>query len=116
MALVETLNDMPGVHRSAPLAALTRDRATGSVAETPLRAVIPLPSLPMSAPCAAIDTDQRGTPPASSRGLMFELYDFTFSHYSEKARWALDFKGVPYTPRHLSPGFHMRTTRKLHHR
>ena len=27
---------------------------------------------------------------------MFELYDFTFSHYSEKARWALDFKGVPY--------------------
>jgi len=46
-------------------------------------------------------------------GTMFELYDFTFSHYSEKARWALDFKGVPYTPRHLLPGFHMRTTRKL---
>jgi glutathione S-transferase len=44
---------------------------------------------------------------------MFELYDFTFSHYSEKARWALDFKGVPYTPRHLLPGFHMRTARKL---
>jgi glutathione S-transferase len=44
---------------------------------------------------------------------MFELYDFTFSHYSEKARWALDFKGIPYTPRHLLPGFHLRTTRKL---
>ena len=44
---------------------------------------------------------------------MFELYDFTFSHYSEKARWALDFKGVPYASRHLLPGFHMRTTRKL---
>lgn len=44
---------------------------------------------------------------------MFELYDFTFSHYSEKARWALDFKGVPYIPRHLLPGFHLRTTRKL---
>jgi glutathione S-transferase len=44
---------------------------------------------------------------------MFELYDFTFSHYSEKARWALDFKGVPYTSRHLLPGFHLRTTRKL---
>lgn len=44
---------------------------------------------------------------------MFELYDFRFSHFSEKARWALDFKGVPYTPRHLLPGFHMRTTRKL---
>jgi glutathione S-transferase len=44
---------------------------------------------------------------------MFELYDFTFSHYSEKARWALDFKGIPYTARHLLPGFHLRTTRKL---
>ena len=44
---------------------------------------------------------------------MYELYDFTFSHYSEKARWALDFKGVPYRPRHLLPGFHMRTTRRL---
>src|SRR5512138_2629911 len=44
---------------------------------------------------------------------MFELYDFKFSHYSEKARWALDFKGVPYTARHLLPGFHLRTTRKL---
>jgi glutathione S-transferase len=44
---------------------------------------------------------------------MFELYDFTFSHYSEKARWALDFKGVSYTSRHLLPGFHLRTTKKL---
>jgi glutathione S-transferase len=46
-------------------------------------------------------------------GTMFELYDFRFSHFSEKARWALDFKGIPYTPRHLLPGFHLRTTRKL---
>jgi glutathione S-transferase len=44
---------------------------------------------------------------------MFELYDFRFSHYSEKARWALDFKGIPYTPHHLVPGFHMRTARRL---
>jgi glutathione S-transferase len=44
---------------------------------------------------------------------MFELYDFRFSHYSEKARWALDFKGIVYAPRHLLPGFHMRTIRKL---
>jgi glutathione S-transferase len=44
---------------------------------------------------------------------MFELYDFRFSHFSEKARWALEFKGIPYTPRHLLPGFHMRTARKL---
>jgi glutathione S-transferase len=44
---------------------------------------------------------------------MLQLYDFAFSHFSEKARWALDYKGVAYTPRHLLPGFHMRTTRKL---
>jgi glutathione S-transferase len=44
---------------------------------------------------------------------MFELYDFRFSHYCEKARWALDFKGIPYTPHHVLPGFHLRTARKL---
>ena len=44
---------------------------------------------------------------------MFQLYDFTFSHYSEKARWALDFKRLSYSSRHLLPGFHLLTTRKL---
>jgi glutathione S-transferase len=44
---------------------------------------------------------------------MFELYDFRFSHFSEKARWALDYKGIAHATRHLLPGFHMRTTRKL---
>jgi glutathione S-transferase len=44
---------------------------------------------------------------------MFELYDFRFSHYCEKARWALDYKGIPYASRHLLPGFHMLKTRKL---
>jgi glutathione S-transferase len=44
---------------------------------------------------------------------MFQLYDFTFSHYCEKVRWALDLKGVAYTPQHLLPGFHMRTTKKI---
>src|SRR5262245_63190849 len=44
---------------------------------------------------------------------MYELYDFRFSHFSEKARWALDFKGIAYTPRHLLPGFHLRTAKKL---
>jgi glutathione S-transferase len=46
-------------------------------------------------------------------GALLELYDFRFSHFSEKARWALDYKGIPYIPRHLLPGFHMRTVRKL---
>src|SRR5262245_22147740 len=44
---------------------------------------------------------------------MYRLYDFTFSHYCEKARWALDYKGIAYEVRRLLPGFHLRTTRKL---
>lgn len=35
------------------------------------------------------------------------LHQFQFSHYNEKARWALDFKGVPHTRRSLLPGPHM---------
>ncbi len=44
---------------------------------------------------------------------MFQLYQFKFSHYCEKVRWALDHKGVAYVPRNLLPGFHMSVTRKL---
>ena len=32
------------------------------------------------------------------------LWHFTFSHFAEKARWALDFKGVPHVRRALVPG------------
>ena len=41
------------------------------------------------------------------------LYQFAGSHYCEKARWALDFKGVGYQARNLVPGFHMRTARRI---
>jgi glutathione S-transferase len=44
---------------------------------------------------------------------VFQLYDFKYSHFSEKARWALDYKGIPYASTHLLPGFHLRTTRRL---
>ncbi len=44
---------------------------------------------------------------------MLTLYQFPFSHYCEKARWALDYKGIAYTPRNLLPGPHLRVTRKL---
>ncbi len=36
-----------------------------------------------------------------------KLHQFQFSHYNEKARWALDFKGLKYEKRSLLPGFHM---------
>ena len=41
------------------------------------------------------------------------LYEFAFSHYSEKVRWALDWKGLQATRSTLLPGLHERTTRRL---
>jgi glutathione S-transferase len=34
------------------------------------------------------------------------LWHITFSNYNEKARWALDFKGVPHSRREAPPGMH----------
>ncbi|WP_258546033.1 glutathione S-transferase family protein [Marinobacter pelagius] len=41
------------------------------------------------------------------------LYQFAISHYSEKARWALDYKGIRYQPVSLLPGQHVKTIRAL---
>ena len=35
------------------------------------------------------------------------LWQFRFSHYNEKARWALDHKRVPHVRRSLLPGLHI---------
>src|SRR5439155_939811 len=35
------------------------------------------------------------------------LWQFRFSHFNEKARWALDFKGIPHVRRSLIPGLHL---------
>jgi glutathione S-transferase len=35
------------------------------------------------------------------------LWQFTYSHFNEKARWALDSKAVPHLRRSLIPGFHI---------
>ncbi len=42
-----------------------------------------------------------------------ELIQFPYSHFNEKARWALDWKGVPHHRRNLLPGPHEGTVRKL---
>lgn len=34
------------------------------------------------------------------------LWHFRFSHYNEKARWALDWKGIPHVRRAVAPGPH----------
>ncbi|VAW80072.1 hypothetical protein MNBD_GAMMA15-1204 [hydrothermal vent metagenome] len=35
------------------------------------------------------------------------LYQFPISHYCEKIRWALDYKGLPYTTINPLPGSHI---------
>jgi glutathione S-transferase len=44
---------------------------------------------------------------------MITLYQFEFSHFCEKARWALDYKGLPHERKNLLPGLHARVARKL---
>jgi len=42
-----------------------------------------------------------------------KLYQFCISHYSEKARWALDYKGINYKSVNLLPGQHARTITQM---
>jgi len=42
-----------------------------------------------------------------------ELFHFPVSHYNEKVRWALDFKGWPHRRTALVAGFHIPRTRWL---
>ncbi len=42
-----------------------------------------------------------------------ELWHFRVSHYNEKVRWALDFKGIPHRRHTLVPGFHIPVARRL---
>jgi glutathione S-transferase len=44
---------------------------------------------------------------------MLKLYTFYISHFSEKARWALDYEGIPYDERVLLPGPHQLVTRRI---
>ena len=41
------------------------------------------------------------------------LHQFEFSHFNEKARWALAFKGVPHSRTSYLPGPHMPAIKKL---
>lgn len=44
---------------------------------------------------------------------MLTLHQFTCSHFCEKARWALDWKGVPYRINNLLVGLHVGKIKKL---
>jgi glutathione S-transferase len=41
------------------------------------------------------------------------LYLFAISHYCEKARWALEYYGIPCQPRHVMPGLNRPIAKKL---
>lgn len=44
---------------------------------------------------------------------MLTLYQFPISHYCEKIRWALDYKGLDYTIVNLLPGSHVKIVKKM---
>ena len=44
--------------------------------------------------------------------MTMKLLEFPHSHYCEKARWALDYKGIPFQTVAVMPGIHMITVRK----
>ncbi|WP_404365299.1 glutathione S-transferase family protein [Marinobacter sp.] len=45
--------------------------------------------------------------------MSIKLFQFAISHYCEKSRWALDFKGIQYQTVNLLPGTHVKTIRRL---
>jgi glutathione S-transferase len=44
---------------------------------------------------------------------MLKLYTFNISHFSEKARWALDYEDIPYEEKVLLPGPHQLVTSRV---
>ena len=44
---------------------------------------------------------------------MTKLYQFAVSHYCEKARWALDHKGINYSIVNVLPGPHIKQIKKI---
>jgi len=44
---------------------------------------------------------------------MLKLYTFNISHFSEKARWALDYEGIAFAEKVLLPGPHQLVTRRI---
>jgi len=44
---------------------------------------------------------------------MLTLYQFPISHYCEKVRWALDYKGLEYRVVNLLPGAHIKVVKSI---
>lgn len=65
----------------------------------------------------SVEERRRGSRPTTTAhgvsAAALTLYQFEISHYCEKARWALEFKGLDYRLVNLVPGPHLRTIRRL---
>ena len=59
-----------------------------------------------------VDTASAPTAPAGARELPV-LWHLKVSHYNEKVRWALDYKGIPHRRRALMPGRHRDVAEEL---
>src|SRR6478735_4837920 len=55
-------------------------------------------------------TDRSQAQAASAAPVLWQLQ---ISHYVEKVRWALDYKGIPHVRRTLLPGLHIVKARRL---
>jgi glutathione S-transferase len=45
--------------------------------------------------------------------MTLRLYTFAISHFAEKARWALDYKGIQYEEKRLVPGSHIPIIKRI---
>jgi glutathione S-transferase len=50
---------------------------------------------------------------AEAGGTVIVLYQLAISHYCEKIRWALDYKGLDHRTETLLPGLHVAKTKKM---
>src|SRR3954452_14164730 len=57
--------------------------------------------------------EQRRREPALATGDPPVLWHLKVSNYNEKARWALDYKGIPHVRRAAVPGSHAKVARRL---
>jgi glutathione S-transferase len=66
---------------------------------------------PASAKLVACVDDE--LPPALSPSAAFRVFVIPFSHYCERARWALDYAGVPFATTCYLPLFHVAPLRSM---
>src|SRR3954463_13177361 len=61
----------------------------------------------------ATEAVDRAAAARPERGDAMVLWHLKVSNYNEKARWALDYKGLPHTRRALPAGAHAKVARGL---